>query len=297
MDQKIIIKTHPGPFHADDVFGVTVLIELVERTGGTFEVIRTRDAEVNADFLVDVGFEYDPERGLFDHHQDGGAGYRNTSSGEPYASFGMIWKEFGPSLCGSERAANLVDYRIVRHVDAVDCGIATGAGYSISSAVEAFNPCWNNGGGHDEAFMVACEFARSLLCREINRAVSAVKAERKVRRAVAKSRKSGLRRDIAVLDIFMPWKSVIPREYPEISMVVFPDETSDWVAYAAPIKGTSRNKISMPREWGGRTSLELDAISGVPGSVFCHKNRFMAVHKTKEGAIQLAEKVIEAAAN
>ena len=63
----IRIATHNGSFHADDVFGVAVLMLL--HPGA--ELVRTRDEQVvaAADFAVDVGGEWDPARGRFDHHQ------------------------------------------------------------------------------------------------------------------------------------------------------------------------------------------------------------------------------------
>ena len=69
-----VVATHPGNFHADDVFAVAVL-GLVQ---GPLEIVRTRDESVlaAADFRVDIGSRSDPATGDFDHHQRGGAGER-----------------------------------------------------------------------------------------------------------------------------------------------------------------------------------------------------------------------------
>ncbi len=66
------VATHPGGFHADDVFAIAAL-RLVH---GDLEVVRSRDPEVlaAADLRVDVGGRYAPATGDFDHHQRGGAG-------------------------------------------------------------------------------------------------------------------------------------------------------------------------------------------------------------------------------
>jgi uncharacterized UPF0160 family protein len=84
MNDKII-ATHNGNFHADDVFSVAALKSILP----AFKLIRTRDAELinKADIVIDVGGEYDPEAGRFDHHQRGGAGEREN--GIPYSSFGF----------------------------------------------------------------------------------------------------------------------------------------------------------------------------------------------------------------
>src|SRR5690242_16967368 len=112
------VATHPGNFHADDVFAIAVL-ELVH---GGLEIVRTRDpeAQATADLRVDVGGRSDPATGDFDHHQKGGAGEREN--GLRYASFGLVWREHGAALAGSAEAAAAIDERLVCGVDANDVG-------------------------------------------------------------------------------------------------------------------------------------------------------------------------------
>ncbi|MGH2895464.1 MAG: MYG1 family protein, partial [Solirubrobacteraceae bacterium] len=59
----MLIATHDGSFHADEVFAIAALGLL----GEPFEVVRTRDRDVlaRADVRVDVGFRYDPSSGDF----------------------------------------------------------------------------------------------------------------------------------------------------------------------------------------------------------------------------------------
>ena len=66
------------------------------------EIVRTRDREVMAacDLRVDVGFAYDPASGDFDHHQREFSEVRPNGIG--YASFGLIWREFGARVCGGD---------------------------------------------------------------------------------------------------------------------------------------------------------------------------------------------------
>ena len=97
-----VVATHPGNFHADDVFAVAVL-GLVH---GPLEIVRTRDeaALAAADFRVDIGWRSDPATGDFDHHQRGGAGER--PNGIRYASFGLVWRAFGARLAGDGRGGD-----------------------------------------------------------------------------------------------------------------------------------------------------------------------------------------------
>ena len=69
---------------------------------------------------VDIGGRSNPAAGDFDHHQRGGAGER--ANGIRYASFGLVWREFGAALAGGEEAAAAIDERLVQGVDANDTG-------------------------------------------------------------------------------------------------------------------------------------------------------------------------------
>ena len=42
-----------------------------------------------------------------------------------------------------------------------------------------------------------------------------------------------------------------------------------------------------------KAKKDLEKVTGVPGSVFCHNDRFVAVAKTKEGAIELAQLALD----
>ena len=137
------VATHPGNFHADDVFAVAAL-ELVH---GPLEVVRTRDADAQAaaDVRVDVGGRHDPASGDFDHHQKGGAGEREN--GIRYASFGLVWREYGERLAGSAEAAAAIDERLVCGVDANDVGqtlveplVGDIRPMSVSGVIAALNP-------------------------------------------------------------------------------------------------------------------------------------------------------------
>ena len=52
-------------------------------------------------------------------------------------------------------------------------------------------------------------------------------------------------------------------------------------------------KMYFPESWAGKRGEELAKITGVPDAVFCHDNRFLAVTKSKEGAVKLAQLAIE----
>ena len=113
------VATHDGSFHADEVFALAALSLLDD----ALEIVRTRDADrlAAADLRVDVGFASDPATGDFDHHQKGGAGER--PNGVRYASFGLVWREYGARVCaGDAEVAERVDQSLVQGIDANDTG-------------------------------------------------------------------------------------------------------------------------------------------------------------------------------
>src|SRR3954453_14184202 len=167
------VVTHPGNFHADDVFAVAVLA----LAHGELEIVRSRDAEAlaAADARIDVGGRDDPATGDFDHHQKGGAGARPT--GIRYATFGLFWREHGAALAGGENAAAAIDERLVQGVDANDTGqeivetLVDGVRpMSVSGVIAALNPAWDedlDAAEEDARFLEAVALARRILELEI----------------------------------------------------------------------------------------------------------------------------------
>ena len=53
-----------------------------------------------------------------------------------------------------------------------------------------------------------------------------------------------------------------------------------------------RVRVALPAEWAGRLEEDLRKISGIPGAVFCHKERFISVWETKEDAIKALDYIL-----
>ena len=54
------------------------------------------------------------------------------------------------------------------------------------------------------------------------------------------------------------------------------------------------NRKNLPAAWAGLRGEELARVSGVPDAAFCHRGLFMALARSREGAITLAQKALEA---
>lgn len=298
--KEIKIVTHSGGFHPDDVFAAVVLVILFENKFISLIIKRSRDREVwkNADFLIDVGGEYDPAHNRFDHHQIGGAGERGN--GVPYASFGLVWKKFGREVAGSSEVADSVDGDLVQFIDAADNGVGelrpvTGSvyPYSISRAIFSLNPSWREGRpDFDSAFGQAVNFAVPVLRRAIAETRDKIDGERVAR--VAYDEASDKR--LIILNHSYSWDDLY-RMFSEPLFVVEPVfETADEVMWRLKtVRQNPRsfeNRKDLPAEWAGKRDAELAAVTGVPDAIFCHNRRFVAYAKTKEGAIALAQKAL-----
>lgn len=290
----IRVGTHSGSFHADEVFALATL----RLAHGAIGIIRTRDAEALAlcDLRVDVGRKYDPATGDFDHHQ-GDAGER--ANGIRYASFGLVWRELGPQVCGSEAIAEELDNALVAPIDAGDNGqelidqttFDGVAPYHLGRLISSYGPSWDDPdreGSEQSGFGEALKLADGILRREIASAQARARATGLVREAILVAEDPR----IIEFDRGLPWKSVVMNEAPEAVVVIYP-RTTDWGVQAVPADtGSFDNRKDFPESWAGLEGAELQAATGVSDAVFCHVGRFMAVAGSREGAIALAKLIV-----
>jgi len=289
------VATHPGNFHADDVFAIAVL-GLVH---GSLDVVRTRDAAVQdaADLRVDVGGRSDPATGDFDHHQKGGAGER--PNGIRYASLGLVWRAHGEALAGGPEAAAAIDERIVQGIDANDTGQTIAQALiddvrpmSVSGIVAAMNPVWDehlDPAEEDARFAEAVAMATRILERELAGAAAFARAQQLVRDAIGRA--SDPR--IIELDRNMPWRETVVTQAPEALYVMYP-KSDGWGMQAVPEElGTFANRRDLPAAWAGLAGEELAAASGVPDAMFCHTARFYVSAGSREGITELARRALE----
>lgn len=291
MENSIKIVTHDGHFHADEVFAVaTLLLFLNDKS---VEIIRSRDLNVinSADYVVDVGGVHDIIANRFDHHQVGGGGTREN--GIPYASFGLVWGHFGELLCGDLEVSTRIDRKLVQPIDAIDCGVSLMDSkidnvifYEICEFVEAFWPSWKESEEKiNDTFDELVTIAKKLLTREIVKNKNKLEAKAIVEKFYIESSDKRL----IVLDRSYPATEFLSK-FSEPLFIVAPRDDGKWMIKAVRNDESSfKNRKDLPKSWAGMRDSEFEKISGVPGSVFCHTGRFMAVADSKEAILKLAE--------
>ncbi len=284
--------THDGSFHADEVFALAALSLL----GAPLEITRTRDREATAtaEVRVDVGFASDPATGDFDHHQRGGAGER--ANGVRYASFGLVWREYGPRICsGDQDVSARVDEVLVQGVDANDAGqslTTTADGVrppmTVSGMVGGFNARWDEDLSAEQErarFDEALALATGILGREIASAAGDARA----RRIVADGIERAADPRVIELGANVPWKEVVVTTAPDALYVLYPKRLGFGLEAVPRELGSFENRRDLPEPWAGLDGPELAALTGVDDALFCHAKRFLVVAGSREGIGRLAE--------
>ena len=311
------IATHSGSFHADDVFGVGVLMGVYP----SHTLVRSRQDELidAADFAVDVGGIWDIERGRFDHHQRGFDGARparrvdgEDAHGVGYASAGLVWSVHGAAyvqaLAGSvgvpldpnavTETVRSIDASLVQYLDIVDTGqgsVAPGI-FGLSALIAQLNTNWMEEHGltslakaqlQESRFLEAIAITRKFLDRAIIKKISQFRSQDIVRRA--QRLLDG--RVLYLQEGGMPWTHVVVAEMPEVMFVIYPDsEGEQYQVKTVPVEiGSFLARLDLPKAWAGLRNQELAAVTGVQDSVFCHSNLFIGGARSMEGALRLAE--------
>jgi uncharacterized UPF0160 family protein len=283
MNDKTI-ATHNGNFHADDVFSVAALKSIYP----SFKLIRTRDLEIigKADIVIDVGGEYDPAAGRFDHHQRGGAGEREN--GIPYSSFGLIWQKHGLEICqGNQDVANAVDTGLVSTIDAIDCGHVEGVskGISLSQTISMFNPTWQEDSHFDACFDEAVDFASRVLARFIASANGGISAKSIVAKAIDNAEDPR----VIVLEKYTPWKTTVHALSEEALYMIYPSPSGQWRIQTVPVEpGSFEDRKPLPKQWAGLSDKALKEVTGIDDAMFCHNGLFIAGAESFESTMKMA---------
>lgn len=280
------VGTHDGTFHSDEVTAVALLIlfDLVDREG----VIRTRNPERLADcrYVCDVGGEYDPKRGLFDHHQ---VSYKGGMS-----SAGMILSFLRDTGKLPEEDYQHLHDSLVAGIDAHDNGRAEQipGTCTFSHVIANFNPPEYDASkeASEAAFNGALDFTLGHLRRFIDRH----RKNRESLSAVKEAMEKG--QEVLFFDRPLPWLEsffALGGEEHPAKFIVMPSGTQ-WKVRCVPPSYAKRMQVRMPlpKSWAGLLEEDLVRESGINGAVFCHKGRFTSVWETREAAILALKKIL-----
>ncbi|MGV8987741.1 MAG: MYG1 family protein [Cypionkella sp.] len=299
------LVTHSGGFHADELMSSVILTRLFPQA----RLVRTRSPEwitPGADRVIfDVGGFYDPEALVFDHHQ------RNAplrDDGQPYSSFGLIWRHFGRDYLAAlgvtgadvDKLFASFDRSFVLPVDLVDNGAislsAAGplAGMTLMGLLETLKPVFDDADpeAEDRAFVQGQAIARVFVEARIAQNAAKLRAEGVVHQAIVAA---GAGR-VLELPMGMPFRPAIVKAGADHLLFVVHPRQTDWCLTG--IRRTEDDyalRADLPAHWAGLTDADLEAACGVAGATFCHNARFIAVARTREAALAMANLAVREA--
>ncbi|MEK1875107.1 MAG: MYG1 family protein, partial [Rhizobium altiplani] len=294
---------HSGGFHADEVLSSVILTRLFPQA----RVIRSRAPEwirPGADRIIyDVGGAYDASQRIFDHHQRG-APLRDD--GQPYSSFGLIWKHYGRdylAVTGIPEAHVAAlhasfDLSFVLPIDLTDNGALSPsgplAGLTLPTLLETLKPVFDetDANADDRRFQDAVAIARSFVEAKVAQSAAKLRAETLVLQAIERTGQGR----VLELPMGMPFRPAIVKAGADHLLFVVHPRERDWC-----VTGIRRGdegfalRADLPAAWAGLTNHELEAVCGVEGATFCHNGRFVAAAKTREAALAMAELAVQEA--
>lgn len=289
--------THSGGFHADELLSSVVLTRLFPQA----RIVRSRSPEwitPGPDRIIyDVGGAYDPAARIFDHHQRGAP---LREDGQPYSSFGLVWKHFGRDYLAAsglpqadiEATHTRFDASFVLPIDLVDNGALSPsgplAGLTLPALLETMKPVFDETDPEAEtnAFHAALAIARGFVVARIAQNAAKLRAETLVHDAIIEA---GPRR-ILELPMGMPFRPTIVKAGADHLLFVVHPRDKDWcLTTIRRADDGFEVRADLPAAWAGLTDSDLEAASGVAGASFCHNGRFIAAARTREAALALAE--------
>ncbi|KAJ6634812.1 MYG1 protein [Pseudolycoriella hygida] len=331
-NSPLTIGTHSGIFHCDEVLACFLLRQLPQFSDA--KIVRSRDENdlKQCEIVVDVGGVFDKNKNLFDHHQK--SFNETFSSLRPefpnynirLSSAGLIYTYFGEEViqkilkdkCDLKVDSKLLKtifekvYRgLIQEIDGIDNGVPMFEGepaYQIStdlsSRIGRLNSVWNDTGSFD----VQSQFEKAIVVvgeEFIDRVTyygSVWHPARSIVQDAIENRynvhSSG---EIIFLSQICPWKDHLCDLETEngldgvLKYVLFCSSATDYRVNCVPINPKSFVcRKFLHKEWRGVRDADLAKISGIKGAIFVHATGFIGGCKTREGALEMAIKSLNA---
>jgi len=312
----IVIGTHNGRFHADEVLACALLTKIKPH----IKIIRTRDREQLkvCDIVVDVGGVYDPSILRFDHHQPNcKAIFNDNNINIPLSSAGMVYKHFGHVMienfienvmkeeingdivCG---VYNELYYKMFQEVDANDNGVSVASNESeikynytqflhYGQLINAMNGNVSNDVEQYFNFMKAVEFADSVLNIQLKHVYNGIKIYYEDLDSFVEDLKNSKDNVLVMTKIYPVWQKYLSdvtkgnihvANLPNFKFTVYPrnEEKTEWGFGTLQIS-KFKNQVDLLSQ---QELLKL--LENPEDLIFVHKNLFCGSSKTLKTSIE-----------
>lgn len=320
---NLLIGTHDGVFHCDEVLGCFLLKVLFPKAS----IKRSRNVEIlkTCDIVIDVGGEYDPRNHRYDHHQRTFHDTMSTLSEElvgtvRLSSAGLVYHHFGKEVLQKildSKNEDLIKYvyrrmynSFIKEIDGIDNGVPAHDSepvYTIHTDLSSrvgrlykpwyFEGEWNENEHFQKAMdLVGSEFTDAVLrSRDIS-----YRARDIVKRSILDRYNVHESGAIIELSISCPWKehffelekelAITPEE---VKYVLFKGEDSYRIMGVPLTRESFLGRKFMPESWRGLRNEDLSRLTGVEGCIFVHATGFIGGNTTRDGVLQMAIKSLE----
>lgn len=293
------LVTHSGGFHADELLSSVILSRLYPDA----QIVRSRAPDwitpASGRIIYDVGGAYDAEAQIFDHHQRGAP---LREDGQPYSSFGLIWKHYGRAYLAAmglpadhiEAIHQGFDAKFVLPIDLMDNGALSPAtagplaDLTLPSLLETLKPVFDNKepGADDRGFQSALSIARMIVEAAIGQRAAKLRAETMVLEAIAATGEGR----VLELPMGMPFRPAIVKAGADHLLFVIHPRDKDWcITGIRNAEGSFEQRADLPAAWAGLSNGDLEAVCGVKGATFCHNGRFIAAANSRDAILAMAE--------
>lgn len=325
----VLIATHDGTFHADETIACAILSYLYDHC----EVIRSRDPKLleTADLIIDVSGINDDKH--FDHHsnefnlsRDNGIHY--ATAGLMWLKFGRPYLERIAHEHFSElEQAEFTDAIFTAAQTRIDQEIMYGVDLNDNGQLNSYlNDLIKPESAHDQAIMdelnefyrytpdlpylVAMQnlpnvsgdeqnaqfsntvkLLKSLL---VNAAINALNTEQGIAKVLALYEGGPL----LIMHEKLPWTQAVLAHFDrfaECQLAIYPDRKRGWRIQSLPFSKAERfkNKLPAPKSWRGLDEAQLDAVTGLKGTIFVHRAGFTGGAMNFETIIKMAQKWLD----
>lgn len=301
----MLLVTHSGKFHLDEVMATAVLLKI--HPGAQIARTRSREEIACGDIVYDVGRVCDPSANRFDHHHAEFAETFSPRHKVRLSSAGLVYKYHGKRFLETydvdpqdecfQRVFEEVYECYFLSADAIDNGYEIFGEIvprSLSHVVESFNS--QNLADEQEQgarFLEAVRLVETDMDNFMNTMVRGWIPNYKLLDGLVRKHEG----DILCVDTHC-FVDIIPelenKHGKDIKFVLNTAGGSVRILAVPRRKSHFESKVPLKTEWRGLAGKHLEAVSNIEGSRFVHISGFVGLSRTVEGAIEMCRASIDA---
>jgi len=291
------VITHSQQFHIDEVMAIALLD--LYFLNENYSIIRANRKDILIDesklndkcFVIDVGFEYNPELLNFDHHQNSNDLCWND--GLPYSSCGLVWQWLKSKSLSNFIPNDVIivmEEKLIRKIDKHDNGIEL---WDDGNFISIYNRKTDDSKIQDIQFLKAVNAAKDYIENIVIDIKNNIKADQTILKYIKNSDNI---EDIVIFNSNVPNGAVRVSELTPKELVIIPRTKHSWTIQSVPenSKDIFSIKCPSPISWRGLSDEELSNVSGIANMIFCHKNGYVTmVNGSLDDALKVARIIID----